>query len=678
MSAFNRLPLTVRIALLPTSIIFLLIIAGILGRSVIKPEAVIAEQQAPRIMAISQMEQVEAQSPLLNEWLFNWQSRLQLVAQFSQTADARIRTQYQSLADEAAKLLSNPAIADFQNLGQLKQVDEALDAAFLQTLLPKFGVRAAEIKQLHNELMPEMLQLALQLKIDLKATATGDEAEKSQALLGHLQFAMSTLNGYTSDAKTSQRDAFLVELYAAENTLKDLVALSSLQAHEKSLNRLVELMREFRKAAARVLDASDDMKDLSLATVKSPKLEWFKQQQAGEREALIRQLKGIKHEIEQFNATAGSVDSTPIEVTRPVEGLAGLLIGLLVVAVIVVFALSGLLTISIRQSIAAVSKPLVSNTQDGGIVNQRLREKVAPEFKPIVQTINHYVDLVDETRSEIDQSVHQINRVSTELEQLLGQSEQSIETQRQTIGTATAATRALSTIFDQINTQTTELDNGASQIDSESTSGEQQLQKATNQLRDLATQVADSVVSMDRLSDDRRRVSGVLSVITSISEQTNLLALNAAIEAARAGEHGRGFAVVADEVRQLATQTQGSTEEIRHIMESLQDQAGKTEKMMAVSNEMSQQSLIEIERLAVSFEHTHDIVEQVSTLIRAVKDVTSRQGNSSTEIVEHVEKLGKLLADNQSQLSATAVQAKALENISEQFERRLKRLGYPA
>ena len=656
MNAFNRLPLMVRVALLPTSIIALLIIAAILGRSVIAPEA---DQQAPTIPVQAEFEQVEAMSPVLNEWLFNWQSRLQLVAQFSLTADAGLKNQYQSLASAAAKLLANPANSGFQNLSQLKEVDEELDARFLQTLLPNYAARAAETKQLHNELMPEMLQLALQLKIDLKDRFTGDAAEKSQALLSHLQFAMSTLNGYTSDAKTSQRDAFLVELYAAENALNDLVASTNLQAYETRLNRLVELMPEFRQAATRILYASDELQKLSITAIELPKPEWFSQQQASEREVLAKQLDVIKSDIEAFNAATLAVETNP-----PVEGLAGLLIGLLVIGIIVTLVLSTLLTISIKQSIASAS--------------QGLSENVAPEFKPVVQIINQYLDLLEATRSEIDQSVKQINHVSNELDAQVSQSGQSIDAQRQAVNGATAATCDLSTIFDQIKTQTTELDGSASRIDNESTDGEQQLQKAIKQLRELATQVAESVVTMDMLTEDRRRVSDVLSVITSISEQTNLLALNAAIEAARAGEHGRGFAVVADEVRQLATQTQGSTEEIRHIMESLEEQAGKVETMMAVSNEMSQQSLIEIELLAESFKHTHAIVEQVSALIQSVKNAASQQDESCAEIVEHVARLDKLLVENQNLLSATTDQTRILESLSAGFDQRLKRLAESA
>jgi methyl-accepting chemotaxis protein len=145
------------------------------------------------------------------------------------------------------------------------------------------------------------------------------------------------------------------------------------------------------------------------------------------------------------------------------------------------------------------------------------------------------------------------------------------------------------------------LASNANQVEQGSVSGQQQLGETTGRLRDLACQVEDSASSMEQLALDSLKVPEVLSVITGVSEQTNLLALNAAIEVARAGEHGRGFAVVADEVRMLATQTKGSTDEIRAIMDSLRHGATTTETKMDESNNMSQQSLAEIEVVELSF-----------------------------------------------------------------------------
>ncbi len=665
MKAFNRLPLMLRIVLLPTSTIILLIVFVISAWSVVKPEPVAVQTQPQSVLTQSQIEQNEVLTSLLDEWLFTWQARLLLHAELVLSADAGIKSHYQTLANEAQKILVKPEIGSFQHLNKLKRVNEGLDTRFLEKLLPELSSRAAEITQMQNDLMPEMLKLALQLKLDLGSNFTDGAAQISRNLLSHMQFAMSTLNGYTSDAKTSQRDAFLVELYAAENALSDLAANRGLQAVEESLNRLAGLMPRFSQAAARVLDSSDSLTKITRIPIELPKLEWFQQQRAGERQALIQQV----------NATAGSVQKTAIDAINPLEELSALIIGLLVVAVIVVIALGALVTTSIRQSIASIASSFGPRIEDDETVVQRLDENVAPEFRPLIQAFNQQVDLIDETRGEISQSVGQISHVATELDQFASQRKQAIDGQKQTIDKAAVATHALSTVFDQINLQTTELAQDASQIDTESSNDKRQLQNATEQLQKLATQVADSVVSMDKLSEDRRRVSDVLSVITSISEQTNLLALNAAIEAARAGEHGRGFAVVADEVRQLAIQTQGSTEEIHNIMESLQAQAGQTEQMMAVSNEMSQQSLLELEQLSAYFEQAQGIVDKVPKIIQAINAAASEQKCSSADLVQYIEQLDRLICNNQNQLHIAIEQAGALKSISTQFDQQLKRLG---
>ena len=664
MKAFNRLPLTLRIALVPTTTIALVIVLAISAWALFKPEAVSSQTQPQRDLTQSQLEQAETLTSLLNEWLFTWQARLQLQTDFVLSAEASIESRYQVLAEEAGQILSQPTIASFQHLNQLKRINDELDDRFLHKLMPELIARVAETRYLHNELMPEMLSLALQLKLDLGSNITGSAAQASRDLISHLQFAMSTLNGYTSDAKTSQRDAFLLELYAAENALNDLVANRDLQTVTKNLNRLAELMPQFRKVSARVLASSDSLTELSLTPVEAPKLEWF-QGQFGKREALTQQIDTI----------TGSIEETSDVTSNPLKGLTEWIVGLLMAAVILVAALSILVAMSIRQSLAFITNPVDFSAEEGRPGFHRLDENVIAEFKPIVKTFNRQVDLIDEIRGEIRQSVQQINCVSTELDQVEGHREQATDKQKQNINTVTAAARSLSIAFDQINTQTSELAQDTEQFDSESSNGEQQLRKATGQLRELASQVSDSVVSMDKLTEDRRRVSDVLSVITSISEQTNLLALNAAIEAARAGEHGRGFAVVADEVRQLAIQTQGSTEEVRNIMGSLQEQAGRTEEMMAVSNEMSKQSLFEIEQLGENFEYLYKIAKQGSKLIAVVDEVTSQQVIPPADIILYIEQLDNLLTENLNHLSATAKQAKILEEITAQFDQHLCRFA---
>jgi methyl-accepting chemotaxis protein len=106
------------------------------------------------------------------------------------------------------------------------------------------------------------------------------------------------------------------------------------------------------------------------------------------------------------------------------------------------------------------------------------------------------------------------------------------------------------------------------------------VRETTERIDELATRVEEAVAAISKLAEDSEQIDSVVDVIRSVAEQTNLLALNAAIEAARAGEQGRGFAVVADEVRTLASRTQDSTEEIQNMVHALQDSARQAVSVM--------------------------------------------------------------------------------------------------
>lgn len=675
MNAFDRLPLLARIALLPMSVMVLLFVAVALGWPLLneKPKPEPVQVEPVPTMALPQFEQVESRLPLLTEWLFNWQSRLQLVARYTVEVDADIEAQYQQLSTKAKQLLADARLADLPDLAQVKQVNNDLDSRFLQGFLPKQKARADEIKRLHHELMPEMLDLARQLKVDLSAHEQIRIRASSQALLSHLQFAMSTLNGYTIDARGSQRDAFLLELYASENALRDLLAVVNVTPYLGRLNRLEMLMPAFRNAASDVLDASDGIQQLVETPIKMPEAVWLNRLQQIERQMLNRHIEQIRGEVDQFNATAVMTKQAAVVDTQSeTDGLQAWVMGLFAITMVVVLVFSALLAASIRRSITAISKPLQSMIKTGGMLNQKLDDNTSPELKPVVQAFNCYVDLIGETRGDLGQSIAEIERASHQLDQFASQRKQDIEDQRRALSTATGS---LPSILDNFGDDITGLVTDPEQIEKEVFASAQQLEKTTRHLHELAAHVEESVVSMDEVSQDSRKITDALAVITNISDQTNLLALNAAIEAARAGEHGRGFAVVADEVRLLATQTKGSTEEIRAIMGSVRHRSDKTESMMAVSSQMSQQSLVEIEQLAGNFNQLQMVVKQMPNLIQSLHDASSEQGQITDTITSHFEQLDQLLQVSQSQIAESLQQSRNLENLSEQFRQQLARFG---
>lgn len=200
------------------------------------------------------------------------------------------------------------------------------------------------------------------------------------------------------------------------------------------------------------------------------------------------------------------------------------------------------------------------------------------------------------------------------------------------------------------------------------------MRNAQGAINKLAEQVEDTVETVTKLAEDTNNVGTVLSVIRGIAEQTNLLALNAAIEAARAGEQGRGFAVVADEVRSLASKTQESTEEIEGIIDSVQTGAKNTVKVMATSREITTQSAnmfkIASEKLDVisgSISEINNINIQVATAAEEQTKVAEDIARNTNEVAQLVEETAKTAKSTLTTADKVANIAEQAKNLSDRF-----------
>ena len=187
--------------------------------------------------------------------------------------------------------------------------------------------------------------------------------------------------------------------------------------------------------------------------------------------------------------------------------------------------------------------------------------------------------------------------------------------------------------------------------------GQRNLQLAENVLQELTQQVSSTADVINQLSNNSTQISSVLDVIRSIADQTNLLALNAAIEAARAGEQGRGFAVVADEVRNLASKTQQSTQDIQAMIESLQK--GVTQAVNNIDGSVqSVQNTVELTKKAG--ESLVEICTKVHGINQLVKENSAKQINIGKLAVEVNERLKHL---NERTLEAKALSTQLQETI---------------
>lgn len=231
-----------------------------------------------------------------------------------------------------------------------------------------------------------------------------------------------------------------------------------------------------------------------------------------------------------------------------------------------------------------------------------------------------------------DELVSQASRA----EQATRSTQAEVSRQEQDIDQIAVAMDEMTSTVSGIARNTTDASAGASEANQVAAEGRSHVQRTSEQIATLADNVRQATQVIESLEKDSNEISAVLTVIRNIAEQTNLLALNAAIEAARAGEQGRGFAVVADEVRSLAGRTQGSIGDIEQTIERLQSTTRKAVEVMAESATLANNGVEQTRISEASLEQITQQISLMSDLNMMVASAAEEQSCVSNEITEKV------------------------------------------
>jgi methyl-accepting chemotaxis protein len=231
---------------------------------------------------------------------------------------------------------------------------------------------------------------------------------------------------------------------------------------------------------------------------------------------------------------------------------------------------------------------------------------------------------------------------------------QAIQEQKsQTEQLATAMNQMTDTV-QEVAKNTAEAANGAAQAITESDAGRKVVNRTTETINSLSKSISRASSAIQKVEGDTKNVGTVLEVIRSIAEQTNLLALNAAIEAARAGEQGRGFAVVADEVRILASRTQGATQEIQQMIESLQTGTQEAVKLMTESSEFSQKGVEQTLKAGDALVGIVNAVSTINDMNIQIAGAAEEQGAVAEEIHRNVSSISEVANQTTDNAEQTA------------------------
>ena len=180
----------------------------------------------------------------------------------------------------------------------------------------------------------------------------------------------------------------------------------------------------------------------------------------------------------------------------------------------------------------------------------------------------------------------------------------------------------------------------------------------------IAVLIRESDASVARLDESSKKIGGIIQVIKEVADQTNLLALNAAIEAARAGEQGRGFAVVADEVRKIAERTSNATTEISSLISDIQNRIGGTIEGMHKANSQVEESLVLVGKTETALHHIGDDSREAASNVQSIADAVREQDAAIQQVAANIEKIAQMAEENSIATASSSDTAVRLDGLS--------------
>lgn len=247
-----------------------------------------------------------------------------------------------------------------------------------------------------------------------------------------------------------------------------------------------------------------------------------------------------------------------------------------------------------------------------------------------------------------------------------------ISNQKESTQRGATAIAEMSDTVTEVANHTNEAAKLAQAAMTEFTAGQAEVNKTQLNINDLASKVVEAAEVIHHLSEDSQEISRVMEVIESIAEQTNLLALNAAIEAARAGEQGRGFAVVADEVRNLALRTQESTQEIHQVIEKMQ---ASSNKAVAVMNQGQEQATLSVNQAKLAGDALNAInasVTRITDMNHQIAATTDQQSAGAIEISENFNQITSSALKSEQEATKITAASRELEELAKVLELNVK------
>lgn len=337
------------------------------------------------------------------------------------------------------------------------------------------------------------------------------------------------------------------------------------------------------------------------------------------------------------------------------------------IAIVILFALGMVILLlkTVVKPINDIKHAMTQIASGDGDLSQRIDIKTQDEIGQLAAGFNQFVSKIQTTVSQVVESSNTLRREMDQLNSLTATIVDSTTLQQRDSEAVAAAVNEMQVTSRNVSDSATQAALASQTANQELVNTNEILEQTVGAIRDLAGEIESASTVINTLDNDVSNIASVLDVIRGIAEQTNLLALNAAIEAARAGEQGRGFAVVADEVRSLASRTQQSTGEIQSMIEKLQAGAEKAVEVMHGSKVGSEETIQSAGLATESLAEILNAISRMNEMNTHIATAANQQSSVSDEISNNVQGI----ADSSTSIVGVVNQAqRSLAMLSEQTQ----------
>lgn len=386
------------------------------------------------------------------------------------------------------------------------------------------------------------------------------------------------------------------------------------------------------------------------------------------RDQLITLVSALENHTSQLSA---SIATQVQEQTRSTESQADFLKATMA-STLPIGVLLTLLAIwmSFRMVISPVKKAssqMAEIASGEGDLSVRLPVKGEDEIAQLAGNFNEFVSKISNAVSSVSENANSLLNTSENLKSNSASTQFAVETQNSECEKAVTAMAEISLTVNDIASNASQAAKCSDEVKSSTSHGRDIVNKNRVATEALSGEIIQATEVISNLAEESNKVGSIIAVIQGIAEQTNLLALNAAIEAARAGDQGRGFAVVADEVRALSHSTQNATEEIKGLLDTLQQKANQAVAVMKGGQSLAEDNVRLSEQVNELISNVADEVDQINQLNLLIATATEQQAQVTTLTRDNLEQIGSAALE-------TATSARSNSDISLRLENQASQL----